>query len=182
MLSKVSLFLLLIILYPFAFASTYHLEPQKGSLKFEAVGQPGFIKINGKGEGPKGELTVENDLLSGQLEYDLTQLDTGIGFRDRHMKENYLNTKKYPNARIVFEKQKINLTQKVNQKIHGKLMFHGETKETEVQFNIDDSKVTAQMNVLLKNFAIEIPTYAGITMAENVKVETTFEAEKQPDK
>jgi polyisoprenoid-binding protein YceI len=38
------------------------------------------------------------DSVAVHIEVDLTTLDTGIGKRDQHMRENHLETKKYPKA------------------------------------------------------------------------------------
>jgi polyisoprenoid-binding protein YceI len=54
----------------------------------------GFVYLEGEG------LVGETDLRASEFffEVDLASLDTGIGLRNRHMRENYLETEDYPFA------------------------------------------------------------------------------------
>jgi polyisoprenoid-binding protein YceI len=49
-----------------------------------------------------GRITLDpaqvTDSVTVYMEVDLTTLDTGLGKRDQHMRENHLETKKYPKA------------------------------------------------------------------------------------
>src|SRR5438309_1643612 len=75
-------------------APSFKFSKARGSTGFLAIGNPSAIRIDGKSEGPEGELAVQekdgNFLVSGQLKVSMKNCETGIALRDRHMKEKYL--------------------------------------------------------------------------------------------
>src|SRR5262245_17940595 len=80
------------------------LASSKGTVEFEAIGRPSALKIHGKGEAPKGKLTVKDSQVSGQVSFRLDSLQTGIALRDKHMKEKYLESEKFPEATLQITK------------------------------------------------------------------------------
>ena len=78
---------------------------KKGDVKFTAVGKPGFLKIRGesKGQFPKGSIKIEKDSVTGEFDFDLKNLDTGIELRNTHMKDKYLEVAKFPSAKLVLK-------------------------------------------------------------------------------
>src|SRR5579863_2237042 len=77
-----------------------------GSSEFIATGKPGFIKIDGLGKGLTGRLALTGNEVSGQATFPLATLDTGVGLRDKHMKDEYLEVQKFPEAKLVVAKVK----------------------------------------------------------------------------
>src|SRR5438132_5755067 len=73
---------------------------------FAAVSKSGDANVTFSGKGPAGfkiegktaELTVKDDGKAVTFVVPLATLKTGIDLRDRHMREKYLETDKYPNA------------------------------------------------------------------------------------
>ncbi len=91
---------LFILISPsFALAAVTKLASVGGSVETLAIGKPSFIKIRGKGEAPKGELIVEGKKASGNFEFSIASLDTGIELRNEHMRDNYLHVKDHPTAK-----------------------------------------------------------------------------------
>lgn len=165
-------------------ATTIELRAASGKVKFLAIGKPAMLRIGGEGTGPEGKIAIEDKKISGELKVDLRSLNTGIDLRDEHMKNKYLEIATYPMAtltlnRVELEKVPAELVGKLtSQKFTGTLSFHGISKPVDGVFDVEaDGKnlnVKAQYSVKLSEFNIEIPSYAGIKVADKVDIETSF--------
>jgi polyisoprenoid-binding protein YceI len=166
------------------------LDPAKGRIEFLAIGRPSAIKINGKGPGPSGEMGLvvrgEDVVLSGEARLDLNQLVTGISTRDEHMKNKYLETDKYPEAVLKINETKIAkdlMASGGKIVVPGTLTLHGQEKPVAVQLEIfaesNSYRGISTFKVKLSDFAITIPSFAGVTVADEVevKVETSLKKE-----
>lgn len=73
-----------------------------GENKVVFVSKATIESFEGKTNKMEGRLNVEpggvGDTITVHLEVDLASLDTGIGKRNQHMRENHLETDKYPKA------------------------------------------------------------------------------------
>ncbi|MFI5007666.1 MAG: YceI family protein [Solirubrobacterales bacterium] len=169
-------------------SSPLHVELQNnaGSIEFFATGWPSALRIHGKGTGPDGTLTVKDSSVSGSMSVDLTSLETGIGLRDRHMKENYLQVDRYPRAVLTLRPLDSKLVPSgvasgpVNVPFEGTLLLHGVEKPVagHARISRDADQVTANavFSIKLGEFGIDVPKYLGITVAEKVEVKATFSA------
>jgi polyisoprenoid-binding protein YceI len=168
----------LILLLPLmGFAETVELKASEGRAEFIAVGNPGFLKIHGKGEGPSGQLKVKDSKIEGLLELELSKLDTGMELRNQHMKEKYLEIEKYPKAKLVIKGQALprvwQLTEPEIAKSTMKavLELHGETKELDVSYSVDSNKkLVAEFQLKLSDFKVGVPSFMGVTVADEVKI------------
>ena len=158
------------------------MEEQKGKTEFLAVGNPGFLKINGKGNGPKAEFEIKDNVLNGKFEIDLKTLDTGMSLRNTHMKEKYLQIDKFPNAVLTIENQKLAENWSLDKpeikgkKIAGQLEVHGVRKPVEVLYSLNnDKKIQAEFDIKISDFNIEIPSFMGVTVADKVTVKVESE-------
>ncbi len=165
------------------------LDPAKGKTEFLAIGRPAALRINGTGAGPTGYFSLkkvgQDYFLNGEAIFDLATLDTGIAMRDRHMKETYLEIEKFKTAKLFFKDVKIPLD-----KITGggavtfsaTLELHGKESPVEVEINLTpnatDISTSAKFKVNLSTFGVEIPKYAGITVASDVTVTTQTQISK----
>jgi len=76
--------------------------------------------------------------VSGKFEVDLNTLDTGIGMRNDHMRDNFLETAKYPTASFVFkrfissEKSSLKPGETTKAVAEGEFSIHGVTKTYQV--------------------------------------------------
>lgn len=162
------------------------LRNNAGSIEFFATGWPSALRIHGKGAGPDGTLTVTDTTVTGSIGVDLGSLETGIGLRDRHMKEQYLHIERYPRAVLTLSRLDPKLLPNggpsgpVTVPFEGTLLLHGVEKHVAGQARIsrDDDRVTANavFSITLGDFGIEVPKYLGITVAEKVDVKATFSA------
>lgn len=149
-------------------------------IKFLATGKPSFIKASGKLDIEKADITLKEGKLSGSFIVDLNKLNSGIELRDEHLKEKYLEVKKYPQAILTFEGQALELENN-SQTVKAKLNLHGETKDIELKIETakEDKvlKIIAEFNIELSMFKIELPSFQGITAANKVKINVDSEVE-----
>jgi len=152
----------------------------QGSLEFHAIGRPSALKIVGKSGLPKGSLILSQTALNGALLLDLNGLDTGIELRNRHMKEKYLQTQSFPQAKLQLLSLGISpesLTpgyEVADAPFTGKLLLHGIEKPVNGKVTIKRSENTVAANanfqIKLSDFAIDVPSFMGVTVADIVDI------------
>ena len=86
---------------------TVDLDHGTGNVEFRATGHPTALHIIGKGGAPRGNFVVTGTAITGTALFDLTSLDTGISMRTRHMKEKYLETEKFHDAKLTLVKMSL---------------------------------------------------------------------------
>ena len=155
-------------------------DPGSGGVEFNATGRPSALKIHGKGTAPKGALSVTGGKASGTLSFDLGSLDTGIKMRNEHMKQKYLEVGKYQQAELTFDQLSMPESVQAEQAkldrvpFQGTLSLHGIRKPVTGFADIvrDGQKVAlkADFGIKLTDYGIAIPSFAGITVAEDVRI------------
>jgi polyisoprenoid-binding protein YceI len=155
------------------------LDKGTGAVEFRAIGRPSSLKVIGKGPPAKGNFTVKDRDVSGKAHFKLSDLDTGIGLRNKHMKEKYLEVEKYPEATLTLSQLKLPKDLVGNTTIdevpfEGKLKLHGVEKTVkgtaEIRKNADQVSVQSKFGFKLSDYGIDVPKYAGITVADEVQV------------
>lgn len=158
------------------------LVPQGGAVEVLAIGKPSFIKIRGQGRPAEGRVAFDAGKLSGQFKFELASIDTGIGLRNEHMKDKYLEVQKFPTANLELkdvalpsewslEKAKTDELPFV-----GSLNLHGVTREVSGKFHVTEAAaVVAEFKIKLTDFAIQIPEYMGIKVADEVSVKVKID-------
>ncbi len=142
---------------------------------FSAVGPAGFAQ-----QGTTPDLRVDDDGTTVTITVPLANLDTGIGLRNRHMREKYLEVPKYPNAvltvrraALVFPKGDVS-----EHDAPGQLTVHGVTRPVTFHYNArGDSgaiEVSGRIHVNMNQHGIETPGYLGVTVKPDVDVAATF--------
>lgn len=149
-----------------------------GSVTFDAIGRPSALKIHAKGDAPKGRLTVKDGKVSGTVSLKLDSLDTGIGMRNEHMKKRYLETDKFPEAKLTITELSLPANYSAPDfsadklPFKGTLSLHGVEKPVEGSAKVsrsgDELSVDARFALKIEDFEIKLPTFAGITMASDV--------------
>lgn len=149
------------------------------NVKFLAIGNPSAIRIQGEGKTITAEKTAwtKDGKFSGTFHVPLDSLETGISMRDKHMKEKYLETSKYPNADLELAPCALTVSETT---CGGKLTLHGVTKPVVVKVKATPSdkktlKIGADFAVKLSDYGIVIPKFANITVAENVQIQVDSE-------
>lgn len=166
----------------------YSLDLSGGKVDFHAVGRPKMLKIHGEGKDAKGSFTVDGGKVTGKATFDLSTLDTGIEMRNKHMKEKYLEVSKYPQA--IFEFTDIQLPADMPANFDkevpfkGKLTVHGVAQNVTgtAKMKRDGGTLTgsAEFSTTVKSHKIDLPSFAGVTMADEVKVQVEFTGPLKP--
>lgn len=176
------------LLFSFATLASVDLEnaKQTGEINFLAVGKPAMIKIKGIAHAPVTKAKIKNNKMSVQSILVLNDLDTGIGLRDEHMKEEFLQVKKFPMALLKienitlpngFEAKPSNIK---DQTFEGKLTLHGKEQKIAGTFSLNESlELVAKFNIKLTDFGIEIPNYLGVVVADTVAIDTKINLVKK---
>lgn len=154
----------------------YKTGPTDGHLQFLAIGRPAMIRIKGESPGPQGQIEIDGTQAHGEFTLLLSDLNTGIDLRDEHMKQKYLEVDKNPRAILTITT--LNIPSSETGKdlaFSGDLSLHGVTKKIEGHLSYETSKGVkksqVEFKIRLSDFNIAIPTYAGMTVADEVQVE-----------
>lgn len=192
---RFSLFLITIILSTFSYAANeatqkqtptiVDIANQESSVVFLAIGKPSLLKISGEKGRLTGKVEYLADEFSADLHVKLSDITTGIRLRDEHMKEKYLQIKEFPEAILKVEKLKLTTNPMKTKTIikdlpfAGKLTIHGVEKPVDGLLNIDSQSgdfvnVVATIKTNLSNHNIEVPSYMGIKVADEVQIKSEF--------
>ena len=122
--------------------------------------------------------------VGGSIKVDLQTLETGIGLRDRHMRENYLEVNKGPEFSVATI-EGIKIDRKDGRtSFNGTLLLHGQRKEISGTAELKDQnghlRVQAQFPLSVSQFAIPKPTYLGVGVKDEIEVKVTMTAEPTP--
>lgn len=162
------------------------LNKDKSPVEFEAKGNPSLLTIKGvKGKG-SGTLKFSDDALSGSVLVDLNDFDTDLDTRNEHMKEKYLETGKAGFNQAVLKinsatlpkgfPEKLNKIEK--QSLEGMLSLHGKEKKiiflTDMQKEGNEFSGKVDFKIKISDFGIEVPSFAGITIEDEVQVTAQF--------
>jgi polyisoprenoid-binding protein YceI len=134
-----------------------------------------------------GDLTFADPsgVVTGAVQVDLATLETGIGLRDRHMKDVYLEIRRgdgFATARL--EEIRIERTEG-RTPFQATLSVHGEqrpiTGVADLQGQRDGGiRVRARFPISLAAFGIQPPRYLGVGVQDEVQVQVTFTAVTAP--
>lgn len=165
------------------FAGEYQVDKaEKNNVKF--ISATTIQDFDGVTDNIDGFLYYEGDDLLNKsklyFEVDLTTLDTGIGLRNRHMRENYLETDKY---RTTTFSGKLIKADKLTENeydvvVKGEIFIHGVTKEMTIEGKINRKErkleIKTGFSIKLSDFDIEIPSFMFLKLSNNIKLELDF--------
>lgn len=149
--------------------------------------------FDGKTDKISGSITVDADDLSGELAMrmvvDLASLDTGIGLRNTHMRENHLETEDFPEA--IFTGHSIIQTsaphlapgQSVELMVRGLFDLHGVQREMDIPATVTlaaDGSLTveAAFEVKLSDHAIKRPKFLVMKLADEQQVKVSLKTRR----
>ena len=177
------LIILILLMTGVVFSGEFHVDKDKNNIvkfisdapieNFEGVTD----KIDGYLFFEDSDLTKNSELY---FEVDLNSLDTGIGLRNRHMRENYLETDRFP---LTHYKGKIISSNVVNDttvsvKAEGVIFIHGIEQPLVVTANLfnksDGYRIQTNFIVKLSDFQIEIPSIMFYKINENMALRCNF--------
>jgi hypothetical protein len=145
---------------------------------FTATG-PAGLQVVGTGT----ELTMETQGPTLVFRVLLRSITTGIGLRDRQMRDKYLEIESYPFVELRLARDVLNMPA-LNGTTAGdataRLTMHGKVKDTTVRYLIRREgqrvDVTGTFRVDLRAHGIDLPAYRGLTLNTEVDVEVSFGA------
>jgi polyisoprenoid-binding protein YceI len=169
-------------------AGEYHVdESRQNMVKF--VSDAPIEDFEGVTDKIDGFITWENEDLTKSsalyFEVDLNAVDTGIGLRNRHMRENYLHTDKYPitHYRGKITKAVRNSDSEIEVRTEGEIFIHGVTKSLSVvgtikKENEGNYQIIVKFVVALSDFDIEVPSIMFYKIDENMELNLDFYVRK----
>jgi polyisoprenoid-binding protein YceI len=138
-----------------------------------------------------------------EFEVDLASFDTGNSLRNRHMREKYLQTEKFPIAhfraiRIESDADSLESEKTIRMIVNGILSLHGIEKPIEIPGEVSFFKgnektgtflpgaglnIFAEFKIKLSDFTIETPRFLINKMNDEVKIKINLRvtAERQLD-
>jgi len=118
----------------------------------------------GKSSKVKGSVKKKDGAYSAKnIELELDSLKSGISLRDKHMKEKYFETKKYPEAKLQKATGK-------GGKFSGILMIRKIKKKISGKYEVDGSTLKFEFKTKLSDFKIKEAAYMGVGVVDEVKV------------
>jgi len=170
--------ILCLVLFYIPIAKTQSLMVDKGqinSIKFLANST--FSNFEGTTSAVEGYIKWDSTQTNNsKIEFKvyLDSLDTGIGLRNTHMRDKYLETSKYPLAEftgsVKNQIKKSNFESEV--KVEGILKIHGVERKQEIDGKLYDYgklfKITSSFDILLSDFNIEEPSFLFVSVDNKI--------------
>ncbi|NBX83526.1 YceI family protein [bacterium] len=158
----------------------FQLSEGDAKVEFEGTGKPSLLKIHGSSEQKlDGYFVFDGKKISGKAVFNLETLDTGIDLRNEHMKNRYLEVAKFPKAEldikeIVLSKEFNPKSFQVSGPFKGVLQLHGVARLVSgtIKMKVEDEELEVECDYSLSiaEFKIQRPSYANISMTDDVKV------------
>lgn len=136
----------------------------------------GFLYLAGEGLGGSTDLS-ESEFY---FEVDLASLDTGIGLRNRHMRDNYLETDRFPMASFEGQVSQLQSDESGGYRAsaHGMLSIHGVERERDVDCLATrvgiDLRIRCAFTVALSDHDIPIPKLMFMKIDEVMELDLDF--------
>lgn len=185
----VKLFILFIWLPIIISAAEYHVD-QSADNMVKFISDAPIESFEGVTDKIDGYLYYEGDDLSNAsalyFEVDLNSIDTGIGLRNRHMREKYLETGKKNNRFTHFKGEIIKSdsvdANQYNVVTEGNLFIHGVSNKVKVEGNVtkesDRLHIKCAFPVKLSDYDIEIPSIMFYKIDETMQLELDIYVKK----
>jgi polyisoprenoid-binding protein YceI len=147
-------------------------DKPKTAITFQITGPLG-LKI----DGTSSELKINDDGSKITLTAGLTNLKTGIGFRDGHLKE-HINTAKWKDMTLVVDKASLKIPG--SGKTSGKLTWRDKTVDRSVNYTV--KRLEHDMLDVSGNFEVDLKQHGsdkackGVCTGTIVKVSANFQA------
>lgn len=119
------------------------------------------LQISQATKDAKGGFIVKDATLA------IDSLKTGVDLRDKHMKEKYLESGKYPKATLSKAIGK-------NGKFVGMLSVHGQTKRVSGAYEMNGKDIEAVFTCRSSDFKIAKAKYLGVGVSDDVEVTVKF--------
>ena len=177
-----------------ASAAEFLVEPGGGN-KVVFVSRAASERFEGKTGKIEGKIVVNPDSLGDSitvhLEVDLESLDTGIGLRNKHMRENHLETKKYPKAvfdgaRVLRPASAFGPGKQTTFDVEGTFTLHGVSRRIKINVAATYSSARGRIAfqtvfpVALADYQISRPQFLWLKLADIQEVRVSAVATAAP--
>jgi polyisoprenoid-binding protein YceI len=176
-------FILALMTFISSFSSAAPFKVTEAKVEFLALATPGALKIAGKQASNstlKTDIKIESNKVTGSSTIQMDSFSTGIGLRDKHMKENYLESSKFPDSSFTYKKLALpkDITGE-NIPFEGTLKLHGIEKPITGLLKTEKKNSALILEHFFKiktsDFGISTPKYMGVVMGEEVEIKVTLE-------
>ena len=140
----------------------------------------GYIQLQG---------TTPDTSSTFHLQVELNSLDTGIGLRNQHMRDNYLETEKYPRATFTGKVTRIERNQEgvFNVETRGEFNLHGQAVTRDIKVRVERAQervlVTSEFDLALPDHNIKVPKLMVMKISEIVRIKINLTLKKiEPQK
>jgi polyisoprenoid-binding protein YceI len=146
-------------------------------------------EIVGKTSDAAGFITLPDGSTPGSAEIhvELATLTTGLSLRDKHMRENHLETEKFPQA--VFKLTSLEIPggalvegKKTAVTVTGNMMLHGVEREITpiawLTLNGSQLTIESKFSVSLQDYQIDRPEFLVMKLSEEQRIDVKLVAER----
>ncbi|MBN2412820.1 YceI family protein [candidate division KSB1 bacterium] len=170
-------------------SAEYHIDREKtNSVRF--ISEAPVEQIEGVTDAIDGYILWEKNNPLDKSEFyfqvDLNTIDTGIELRNRHMRENYLETEKFQYAIYkgnVTSVDTLNDGETLNVIVKGMFNLHGIDQQYEIAGSVSKEgktlKVSSDFEISLSGHKITIPKLMFLKISEIIHIELDFYLIKQ---
>jgi polyisoprenoid-binding protein YceI len=158
-----------------ATASAQWVSVSSPMVAFLATG-PGGLQIQGQTE----QLSVQDAADTIEVSVPVAQLETGIGLRDRHLRES-INAEKYPVAKLVVARSALTFPsdhQKHGGSARGELWLNGQKHALDFSYQMERGgtqyKIQALATLDIRDHGVEVPCYMKLCVEPQVKLKIKF--------
>lgn len=136
-----------------------------GKCEIDAKASVGILEFTGKGCTISGTPKVEGGKVSGEFSVDLSKIDTGMDLRNEHMRDNYLEVKKFPKATL-----KLDPMPEAGGSWAGTMELHGVKKPIAGTATKTATGYDFKFQLNTEAFGIKQAEYKGIVIAKEIGI------------
>ncbi|NCP83430.1 MAG: YceI family protein [Bacteroidetes bacterium] len=168
MVLKIKSLLFVLLFFPY-FVTAQEFETKTGMIEF--LSEATVESFTGSSNQLNGYINLSDSTLDFYL--DLATLETGVKLRDEHMRENHLETEKFPYAEFSGKMRGFDTAIADSQQVfaNGTFTIHGVSKEIEVEGKaiLVDGKfgLSATWNIILQDYEITRPKFLFLKLSES---------------
>ena len=134
---------------------------------------PGGLRIEGKST----EVSLVEDASALLFKVPLAPIDTGIGLRNRHLRES-LEVEKFPDATLRVRRADVEFPKDgspVESQVTGELVLHGHSRAVPVHYRAERTaggltRIAGSLQLDMRDFEIVPPSYLGVSVSPGVEV------------
>lgn len=160
----------------------------QGTIGFLAIVKPGSLRINGTGGKGTGIIEIADKSVSGEITVKLADMKTGIGLRDSHLKDKYLEVNEHPNAILKITEMLLPQdpfastgTMKAVP-FKGVLTVHGVENQVSGTADVESTDSSISVNAKTKTSIaahnIEKPSYLGVKVTDDIEINANLRLKK----